>query len=169
MFLILTKFLFLSPANEESSRVALQWLRRHVHDEVLRRFQDIRLDSMDVIEFLVIRRPAPPTPSNQNQFELMETDTEFSENRAVATANEATQDSEPLPTITFGSESWHSNFPAPWLPIITRDISRQRRQVCIFSLPSDILDISIDIFFIRAHKDHLVMLTFLECHQNGAN
>lgn len=139
-------FLFLLPENEESSRVALQWLRGHIHDEVSRRFQDIRLDSVDVIEFLVIRRPAPPTPSNQNQSDqLMETDTEFTGNRVVDSANEAAEDTEPLPTITFGSENWHSNFPAPWLPIITRDISRQRRQVCFFGLLSNILDISIVI------------------------
>lgn len=158
--------------NEESSRPALQWLRRHIHDEVLRQFQDIRLDSMDVIEYLVIRRPAPPTPSNQNQSELMETDTEFTENSVVASANETTEDTEPLPTITFGSESWHNNFPAPWLPIITRDISRQRRQVCILLVGYLIfttLQFTIVISFVRVHKGHSVMLIFLECHQNGAN
>lgn len=118
--------------NEETSRVALQWLRRHLNEEILRRFQDIRLDSIDVIEFLVIRRPPPPIPSEQRQSELMETDADDETNNESmsAEASEPAEDVEPLPTITFGSESWHNQFPAPWLPIITRDISRQRRQVC---------------------------------------
>lgn len=36
--------------------------------------------------------------------------------------------SEPLPSID-RSEPWHAQFPPSWLPIITRDIARQRRQV----------------------------------------
>lgn len=36
-------------------------------------------------------------------------------------------DEEPLPVI-LGSESWHASVPSEWVPIITRDIQRQRRQ-----------------------------------------
>lgn len=38
--------------------------------------------------------------------------------------------SEPLPTID-RAEPWHAQFPTSWLPIITRDIARQRRQVIL--------------------------------------
>lgn len=126
---------------EGTNLVAIEWLKRHLSDEILRRFQDIRLDSIDVIEFLVIRRPPPPTPADQRQGDLMETDADDETNNESMNSDvtETPEDVEPLPTITFGSESWHNNFPAPWLPIITRDISRQRRQVFI------------DVFFFKQY------------------
>lgn len=33
-----------------------------------------------------------------------------------------------LPNVVIGSEPWHTVTPRDWIPIITRDIQRQRRQ-----------------------------------------
>ena len=37
-------------------------------------------------------------------------------------------DQEPLPNIVLGAEPWHGQVPEDWVPIITRDVQRQRRQ-----------------------------------------
>lgn len=36
---------------------------------------------------------------------------------------------EPLPVAVDRAEPWHAQFSSNWIPIITRDISRQQRQV----------------------------------------
>lgn len=59
----------------------------------------------------------------------MELDTDDSETIERMTTDTSNDDDEPLPTIAIGSENWHSNFSAPWIPMIHRDLSRQRRQV----------------------------------------
>ncbi|KAF2889472.1 hypothetical protein ILUMI_16701 [Ignelater luminosus] len=37
-------------------------------------------------------------------------------------------DPDPLPAVVLGSEPWHSQVPADWVPIIARDSQRQRKQ-----------------------------------------
>lgn len=37
-------------------------------------------------------------------------------------------DDNELPAVIIGSEPWHSHLPPTWIPVITRDITRQRRQ-----------------------------------------
>ncbi|XP_069694192.1 large proline-rich protein BAG6 isoform X2 [Periplaneta americana] len=37
-------------------------------------------------------------------------------------------DTDTLPDVLLGSETWHSTLPSEWVPIITRDTQRQRRQ-----------------------------------------
>ena len=69
--------------------------------------------------------------------------------------------SEPLPTID-RAEPWHAQFPTSWLPIITRDIARQRRQVSFVSLQA--LPILRHFCVIRrAHNRHIQTLTSVEC------
>lgn len=59
----------------------------------------------------------------------MELDGDDSEAIENMTTDAPTDEDDPLPTIAIGSENWHNNFSAPWIPVIHRDISRQRRQV----------------------------------------
>lgn len=35
---------------------------------------------------------------------------------------------EPLDPVVYGSETWHEAVPREWVPVITRDLGRQRRQ-----------------------------------------
>lgn len=103
----------LPPANE-----TLRWLRRHIHLEMCKRLQDTRLDTVDVNRYLVKRCLTS----------AMETDTkEVTDNPATAVET-SSEDDEPLPAVTFGTASWHEHLDASWLPIIERDLARQRQQ-----------------------------------------
>ncbi|XP_018580281.1 large proline-rich protein bag6 isoform X2 [Anoplophora glabripennis] len=65
--------------------------------------------------------------STTSQVEAMDLD------ETVPTENElgttiVLEDTEPLPNIVIGSESWHGQVPEDWVPIIARDAQKQRRQ-----------------------------------------
>lgn len=171
---------------EGSSRTALQWLQRHILAEIQRQIRDIRTTTVDVIEFIVIRRPAPRAVVAESANATgsvaaaavapMETDTDEvvtnDGTNAAATNDVPLEDLEPLPAITVGSETWHNNFPEPWLPIITRDISRQRRQVCRRRknpVNPNLILIFIFTFAHRVHRERSVMHTFRVCRRNDAS
>ncbi|RZF38915.1 hypothetical protein LSTR_LSTR005162 [Laodelphax striatellus] len=61
--------------------------------------------------------PAPP-PSQPPQAQAQAT---------LPTAPQV-EVSDALPDVIIGSETWHSSLPSDWVPIITRDSQRQRRQ-----------------------------------------
>ncbi|XP_064215917.1 large proline-rich protein BAG6 isoform X2 [Tribolium castaneum] len=99
---------------------------------------NLGIDRSEVEPYIVrstdVPMATPPDPTVQNEVrnnttqevESMELD------EAEATVElpplSLSDDSEPVPNIVLGSEPWHSQVPEDWVPIITRDVQRQRRQ-----------------------------------------
>lgn len=100
-------------------------------------------DLSEIQEFLIIKRPSAPLPIvSRNELIAMEVDDEPQTPMAIEAENgedDATLNNtqandlaiDPLPTID-RAEPWHAQFSSSWLPIITRDITRQQRQVRIW-------------------------------------
>lgn len=87
------------------------------------------VDEMSSVEEVVMTSDAVPE---------IETATSTIPMAATTASETKTADSnlenEPLPdeppvTVNVGSQSWHSNVPQEWIPVLTRDIERQRRGV----------------------------------------
>jgi large proline-rich protein BAG6 len=117
-------------------------------------------DLSEVQEFLIIKRPQAPAVSlhlffsfinllikfickqpiaTNEEFTPMDVDEDVTEELVMENEDSSSSNniqsedllSDPLPVID-RSEPWHAQFPSSWLPIITRDIARQRQKVnCI--------------------------------------
>lgn len=98
-----------------------------------------------VLQPYIVRRSEAALPSVLNLRQNQETNENKTGNAATdeameldeqeATSSNTTicqpiilEDPEPLPNIVLGSESWHSQVPEDWVPIIARDSQKQRRQ-----------------------------------------
>ncbi|CAH1106518.1 unnamed protein product [Psylliodes chrysocephalus] len=67
-----------------------------------------------------------PLSHDYNEIELMDVDVQ--DVRTELNASIIVSDNEPLPNVVIGSEPWHGQVPEDWVPIITRDAQKQRRQ-----------------------------------------
>lgn len=135
-------------SNNAGEQEPLRALQRHLMSAVIRHLDIITEDSNDIQRYLVMRRrgPVPPIGQRINTVMPMETDeiqvspiipirsstpnspVSLQDTTSLPIPNPINTDVEALPIVEVGSEPWHSNFPSTWLPIITRDIERQRRQ-----------------------------------------
>ncbi|XP_055378657.1 large proline-rich protein BAG6 isoform X2 [Condylostylus longicornis] len=129
-------------------------LHRHLMSAITRQLDLTAQNSGEIQQYLVIRRPAPENgqiiapnitvvPMEIDALPVTNNNNNINNNNNTSTlpANPLLEISgltlpnpsqrpidDPLPTVTVGSEQWHNNFPASWLPIMTRDTERQRRQ-----------------------------------------
>lgn len=99
-----------------------------VPDSILQPYIVRRVDSVTtpVVE---TERSAPPPTNN----EPMDVDEQEPSGSTVETPTPLPElniadDPEPLPKVVLGSEGWHGQVPADWVPLIARDSQRQRRQ-----------------------------------------
>ncbi|KAK4877337.1 hypothetical protein RN001_009843 [Aquatica leii] len=89
---------------------------------------------VDAVTPSLVNEPVTSQETNaSNQVELMQVDegvvvsVSQPEEQTLPPINLA-DDTEPLPQVIYGSESWHGQVPSDWVPIIARDSQRQRRQ-----------------------------------------
>ncbi|VEN55955.1 unnamed protein product [Callosobruchus maculatus] len=91
-----------------------------------------------VLQQYIVRRSDPSTADtnqtvsgrgNTQEVEAMDLDEpEATGSTYSSPTSEILEDPEPLPNVIIGSEPWHAQVPEDWVPIITRDAQKQRRQ-----------------------------------------
>ncbi|XP_044253618.1 large proline-rich protein BAG6 isoform X2 [Tribolium madens] len=98
---------------------------------------NLGIDRSEVEPYIVrntdVSMATPPDPTVQTEVRNTTQDVENMELDEAETSVDLpplslSDDSEPVPNIVLGSEPWHSQVPEDWVPIITRDVQRQRRQ-----------------------------------------
>ncbi|VVC43920.1 Hypothetical protein CINCED_3A020784 [Cinara cedri] len=73
-----------------------------------------------VVDFIV--------PFDSNEFDAAQTSRVGNAERSNSTLPSQEIVNEPLPEVVIGSQEWHHSVPSEWVPVITRDTQRQRRQ-----------------------------------------
>ncbi|XP_050511240.1 large proline-rich protein bag6-A isoform X4 [Diabrotica virgifera virgifera] len=78
----------------------------------------------------IVHRPMTPIlePMVENETEVESMEVDAQETRTENNPSAIIPDPEPLPNVVIGSEPWHNQVPEDWVPIITRDAQKQRRQ-----------------------------------------
>ncbi|XP_076263344.1 large proline-rich protein bag6-A isoform X2 [Rhynchophorus ferrugineus] len=94
--------------------------------------------SMEVQQYVVKKTPestsseptVEPRAVESNEVEAMEVDyaTSPTNQEQMVDTSIKVEETEPLPNVIWGSEPWHRQTPEEWVPIITRDMQKQRRQ-----------------------------------------
>ncbi|KAI5700647.1 hypothetical protein M8J75_001596 [Diaphorina citri] len=124
-----------SPTVSTSQPHRLSLILQHIPQLI----QHVNQDSAQLSRILVYRTPydvpprpprvgvTPQVPSNPGPRGGEPMDIEPAADVVPAPVN--TRPDDPLPdNIIIGSESWHNSIPSDWVPIITRDNQRQRRE-----------------------------------------
>ncbi|KRT83619.1 hypothetical protein AMK59_3956 [Oryctes borbonicus] len=83
---------------------------------------------VDAVTSPVVESSNPDRPAEE-PMEVEEQEASGSSNGSPSSIIDLQNDPEPLPPVDLGSESWHDQVPAEWVPIIVRDSNRQRRQI----------------------------------------
>ncbi|XP_072393525.1 uncharacterized protein [Diabrotica undecimpunctata] len=83
-----------------------------------------------VLQPYIVHRPMTPIlePMVENETEVESMEVDAQESRTENNPSVIIPDPEPLPNVVIGSEPWHNQVPEDWVPIITRDAQKQRRQ-----------------------------------------